>query len=231
MERRKWGRAALWCFLIAESVLYYLILTTGGKSLVASEYGAIVLCFLFALGQAGKHNWMIPAALGCTVGADFFLVVCSPIRQLEGMVCFLAAQLLYAVHLHRMGGRKPQLVLRLCVVGCAMAAVFLVLGKNTDALALVSLCYYANLIVNILVSFARFRERRLLSVAFVLFLLCDTVIGLQMANGVYFPIPEGSLLHRILSVDFNLAWAFYLPSQVMIALSSRSTATAVSGKR
>lgn len=102
-----------------------------------------------------------------------------------------------------------------------MTAVFLVLGENTDALALVSLCYYANLVVNILAAFTRFRQRRLLSIGLVLFLLCDTVIGLQMANGVYLPIREGSLIHRIISVDFNLAWFFYLPSQVLIALSGR----------
>ena len=39
----------------------------------------------------------------------------------------------------------------------------------------------------------------------------------------YLPIAENSLLHRILFVDFNLAWVFYLPSQVLISLSSVHT--------
>ena len=111
-------------FLLAELVLYILILTTGGDLLVWSSFGAIVLCFLFALLRGGEG--LLVAGLGCTVAADFFLVVCSPMQQLYGMICFLAVQTLYAVF----------------------------------------------------------------------------------------------LLHRILFVDFNLSWFFYLPSQVLIALTA-----------
>lgn len=221
MNRKKFDRILIALFLAAEGVLYYFILTAGGKTLVISEYASIVLCFLYALAYIGKKNWLIQAGLLCTLGADLFLVVCSPLRQLPGMVCFLCAQGMYALWLHRNGGSKPQLWIRLAMTGIAVLATLLVLRKNTDALALVSLCYYAGLIVNLAVSFIRFSERRLLSVGFVLFLLCDTVIGLQMANGVYFPIPEGSVIDKILSLNINLAWLFYLPSQVLIALSSR----------
>lgn len=221
MKYDHWRRGMLLGFLLLEMALYGLILTSGGYTLVISSYASIVLCFVYSLTHIERENWLIPAGLFCTAGADFFLVVCSPIRQLEGMLCFLAAQGLYALWLHRHGGGKGLLFLRLAAMLCALAGVLLVLGKNTDALALVSLCYYANLIVNLAVSFTKFRERRLLSIAFVLFLLCDTVIGLQMANGVYLSIPEGSVIDKILCVDFNLAWFFYLPSQVMIALSSK----------
>ena len=93
--------------------------------------------------------------------------------------------------------------------------------ENTDALALISLAYYANLVMNIVVSFTLLHKNKLLPIGFVLFLLCDTVIGLQMASGVYLNIQEGSMLHNMIFVGFNLAWFFYLPSQVLIALSSR----------
>ena len=221
MNRKKFDRILTALFLAAEGVLYYFILTAGGQTLVITSYASIVLCFLYALAHIGKKNWPMQAGLLCTVGADFFLVVCSPLRQLPGMVCFLGAQSMYALWLHRNGGTKGQLCLRAVISGLALAVTALDLGQNTDALALVSVCYYANLILNLAISFIRFRERKLLSIGFVLFLLCDTVIGLQMANGVYFPIPEGSLIDRILSVNCNLAWLFYLPSQVMIALSGR----------
>jgi hypothetical protein len=46
------------------------------------------------------------------------------------------------------------------------------------------------------------------------------VIGLQVAAQGYLPIEEGTLLHRILFMNFNLSWFFYLPSQVLIALTS-----------
>ena len=68
--------------------------------------------------------------------------------------------------------------------------------------------------------FAFLNKDHMLGIAFVLFLLCDTVIGLQVASSGYLPIGEGSLLHRLLFSGFNLAWLFYLPSQVLLALGT-----------
>jgi hypothetical protein len=155
------------------------------------------------------------------VGADFFLVICSPIEQLYGMICFLTAQTLYAIRLHRDNKNRVLMVVRVVLILCAEVITVAVLKENTDALAMISLAYYANLVMNIAVSFTLLHKNKLLPIGFVLFLLCDTVIGLQMASGVYLNIPEGSMLHSMIFVGFNLAWFFYLPSQVLIALSSR----------
>lgn len=203
-------------FLLAEAILYWLILTTGGQMLVWSSYLSILLCLLYAL--TGRSR-LIAGALACTAGADFFLVVCSPIQRLSGMVCFLCAQALYATMLHRNRPNRIFLSLRAGITALAVAVAVMILGEKTDALALVSICYYANLIINLITAIAQ--KNKLFSVALVLFLLCDTVIGLQVAAGSYLHIAEGSLLHRILFMDFNLAWFFYLPSQVLIVLSSR----------
>lgn len=62
------------------------------------------------------------------------------------------------------------------------------------------------------------RGGKLLPLAFALFLLCDTVIGLQVASMGYLLIPEGSWVYRLIFSGWNLAWAFYLPSQVLLAL-------------
>lgn len=205
-------------FLLIESVLYYLILTTGGDALVVTSFLSIVVCFLFSL--LGSDPW-IKGALACTMGADFFLVVCSPVQRTWGMVFFLGAQLLYAVRLQR-GGAQYWLWIRGAAVVLAEIVALLVLLRGVDLLAVISMCYYANLIVSIFHAFSMFRKLPLFSVALVLFLLCDTVIGLQVAAGTYLQIPEGSLLYRVIFMDGNLAWAFYLPSQVLIALSGRS---------
>ena len=60
-------------------------------------------------------------------------------------------------------------------------------------------------------------------VALVLFLLCDTVIGLQVMGSLYLPMGEGSILSRILYPGFDLAWFFYLPSQVLLALQNKTS--------
>lgn len=208
-------------FLAVELILYILILTTGGNILVASSYAAILLCFLYALLHWQDSNRFIIVSLACTVMADFFLVVCSPIQQLWGMRFFLVTQTLYAVMLHLSAGNKKLLIARGFVILLALAVTFAVLQEKADALAVISLCYYANLILNIITAFTIFSTSRLFPIALVLFALCDTIIGLQVASNAYLPLSENSLLYRIIFMDFNLSWFFYLPSQVMIALSAK----------
>ena len=207
-------------FLLAELPLYILILTSGGKLLVAYSYLSIVLCFLYALLHVGRKNALMVGGLACTVVADYCLVVSSPTQQLWGMVFFLLAQTLYAITLHRDNTSRLLLLIRGILILLAEVVTVLVLKDKSDALALVSVCYYTNLIMNILMAFLRFQENKLLSIGFVLFLLCDTVIGLQCASGSYLPIGENSLLYKLIFMDFHLSWFFYLPSQVLIALST-----------
>ena len=206
-------------FLLLESVLYVLILTANGMLAVGSSYTSIVLCFLYALSFGKKGDGFIVGALACTVMADYFLVVCSPREQLWGMIFFLGAQTLYAVKLQRVAKNKTLFWLRLALIVLIEIVTVVVLRERTDALAVVSVCYYANLIWNIVEGFAQVRRNVMFPIALVLFLLCDTVIGLQVAAGGYLPIAEGSILHAILFTDFPLAWFFYLPSQVLIALN------------
>lgn len=208
------------CFLAVQCVLYFLILTTGGTLLIASSYLAIVCCFLFALIWGRKSEPLIVAGLACTVGADFCLVVCSPIQQLWGMIFFLGAQTLYAVKLHRSQKNRVLLWIRLALIAVIEIIAVVILKGNLDILAVVSVCYCANLIMNIVAAFSQWHKSKLLPIGLVAFILCDTVIGLQVAAGGYLPITEGSALHDFIFMDFNLSWFFYLPSQVMIALSS-----------
>lgn len=208
------------CFLALECILYYFILTAGGNLLIASSYISIVCCFLFALLLSGKSNPLMVAGLACTVGADFFLVVCSPRQQLWGMVFFLGAQILYAVKLHLSRKNRTILLIRLLLIVAIEIVAIIILKDKLDALAIVSVCYYANLFMNIIAAFTQWRRNKLLPIGLVAFILCDTVIGLQVAAGAYLPITEGSPLYEFLFMDFNLSWFFYLPSQVLIALSS-----------
>ena len=55
--------------------------------------------------------------------------------------------------------------------------------------------------------------------ALVLFLLCDTVVGLQVASVGYLVLP--AWLNNAIFCGFPLDWLFYLPSQVMIAICGK----------
>ena len=219
--RKKLDPYILVIFLLLETVLYGCILTTHGKTLVVTEYASIIGCFLLSLVYLCSRNALLCCGLLFTLMADFCLVICDPIQQLWGMVFFLLAQSCYAWMLHKEGLPQWILPLRIGMTAVVLGVAFVVLGKNTDALALVSMAYYVNLIVNLLCAFLRFSSNRLMAIGFVCFLLCDTVIGLQTAAGAYLPIAEGSWLYGIIFMDFHLSWFFYLPSQVLIALHGR----------
>ena len=190
--KNKQHSVMLFVFLTIQLILYGLILTSSGKLLIWSEYISIIMCFLFAL--ISFQSPLLIAGLAMTLGADFCLVICNPIQQLWGMVFFLCAQTFYAVKLHRQSLHKAFLIVRLCVSAIAVVVSCIVLGEQADPLALVSMCYYANLIMNLVCSFVRFRDNRMMAIGFVLFLLCDTVIGLQVAAGSYLPISESGWL-------------------------------------
>lgn len=217
--KKKTGTMPILLFLLAELVLYILLLFAGGQVAVISSFASVVLCFAFGLAYRGSG--LMVAGLAMTVAADVCLVLCSPRQQFIGMVFFLIAQSLYAVKLHRERPSGKLLVLRVLLVLAAFAVCVLALRENTDVLALISLCYYANLLMNIVAAFCAGRKNCLLAIGFVLFLMCDTVIGLQEAAKGYLAMAEDTLLYKLLFMDFNLPWVFYLPSQVCIALSSR----------
>ena len=210
------------CFLAIECVLYYFVLTSSGQTFTVTAYSGIILCFLFALAFGSKNEPLMAAGLALTVGADYCLVVCDPIQQLWGMVFFLGAQILYATRLHLRHRNNALLLARILLTAAAEIIAVVVLKDKLDALAMVSMAYYANLLMNIIAAFTQWRNNKLLPLGFVAFILCDTVIGLQVAAGGYLPITEGSVLHNILFMNFNLSWSFYLPSQVLIALSTLS---------
>ena len=211
----------LFIFLVLELILYYLILTAGGDLLRWSSYISIILCFIYAVCNLRKSNWLLVGGLLFTVCADTCLVYCQPMEQLWGMVFFLCAQTLYCRYLHRSKANTLTLTIRMILIAIAEVICVIVLRNKTDALVVISICYYVNLIMNIVDAFLRRKAQSLLPVALVLFLMCDTVIGLQVASGGYLPISEGTWLHSLLFCGFNLSWFFYLPSQVFIALSTQ----------
>ncbi len=207
-------------FLAAEAMLYAALLSFGGNIRSSACFISIILCFIYALTNASKRNILLISGLAATVCADFFLVVCYPGKQLHGMICFLAAQTFYAAMLYLKRKNKYFWLVRAALIIFAVISAILILGEKTDALALISVAYYAQLIVNLIESFTQIKKDKLLPIGFVLFILCDTVIGLQVAAEGYLSIPEASLIYKIIFGDFFLSWFFYLPSQMLISLSS-----------
>lgn len=207
----------LFLFLLVEAAFYTLILA--GKWVVSAQYASILLCVVFVLLHLRQANYFLLFGLLCTAVSDWFLVVKFGADKLTAMLFFLVAQVLYAILLHLRARSKGLLITRLVVLVIVEAVAVLVLLGNMDALAAVSMAYYTMLIMNVICAFAAYKKEPLLAWALVLFLLCDTVIGLQQVAMGYMSLPLW--LNDIVFCGFPLAWAFYLPSQVMIALCGR----------
>ncbi len=213
--------ASILLFLVAEVTLSVLLHTVprGGRIL---SYAVVVLAFGFCLLLYRRSAiWCFTsAALLFTLCADYFLVLRGD-RYLAAMLFFSVVQLLYAGRLLSREAKRRRalhLGIRGGTVLAALAATCLVAGENTDALALVSLFYFADLLVNTLFAFLDTRGRGLLPYGLLLFVLCDIFVGFSMLRA-YLPLGDGALISFLTSPPVNMAWVFYAPSQTLLSLS------------
>ena len=212
-------------FLCLELALGILVQLTSNNLNTAVSFSCVVLACLFCVLFFEKSNeyYLTQIGLLCTVCADIFLVVLKPMLQLPAMIFFSVTQMCYFIRLYQNQSntfyKRLHLIFRALATVIALCLTVVVLWEKTDALSLVSLFYYANLIFNIIVAFCQFKRCPVLAIGLLLFLMCDTVIGLNIMANSYISGAKDSLIYRLLNPGFNLAWIFYVPSQALIAIS------------
>ncbi len=206
MDRRVTG-----CFLAAEAALYgaflFLDLTGTAGPNAALKYAGVLLCLTFSLFCARRGgDRLVPPALLLTALADLFLLVLNRHYAL-GVLLFLGAQSAYLIRLRLSSGRSWWLLrctLPLCV-GLALYA----LGQATPLNMLAGL-YFSQLLVNTVLAWTL--PRRVFALGLTLFVGCDLCVGAFNSPGLVPPA-----LWQFARVGI---WLFYLPSQVLIALSA-----------
>ena len=210
MERKKFTAA----FLIVEGILYALFLSMDLTALrgqtVPIKYSGILLCLGFALLARVKWggDWLVPLALALTAGADWFLLVRGDHYAL-GIALFLCVQTVYYLR-QRRAGVPAAYPLR---AGLALVAgLGLYLLNLATPVNLLAGLYFSQLLSNTILSWTRPGRRwRLFALGLTLFVGCDTCVGLFNA------LPAASPLYPAVAVGM---WLFYLPSQVLIALTA-----------
>jgi hypothetical protein len=226
LTKDKGGLILPLCFVLLESVLFVLIQTLGGRVNEIISFSSVVAAAVFSLLFLSADGKSISTSSGLlfTVVSDLFLVIIKPQYKLVAMLFFSFAQLSYFVRLLYSdpdGRRRTRhCLIRMFASLIAIILTLLVLRDKADALSLVSMFYYANLIINVVYAFIHRRDSLIFAIGLVLFILCDTVVGLSVMDGMYFDFSEGSLIYSIIHADINLIWLFYVPSQTLIALSS-----------
>ena len=189
-------------------------------------YLSIVCCcavgiIIFILSKSKVNFWLM-LGLTFTLLADTFLVLIQS-QQTLAMFLFAFAQICYFVVLYFLNQNKKQLQLSLALRGGLFIALsliaWIVLNSAFSLLVFISMFYFSNLFFNVIFSGINIKKSPLLFCGFLLFIMCDILIGLQVLTTII-PVPVLENILSYLNSYFDLAWIFYLPSQLLITLSS-----------
>jgi hypothetical protein len=229
-------------FVAAEALIFYLIHIKHLSTDISLHYLSIQIAALFALmfltervalsaveGKSIKSalcpndGILIFLAMLFTLGADYHLVASEEINRMAGMIFFIGTQVCIFLHLFLRESdeklRKIHLSVRLSLIALLVLASFIVLGNSADALAIVSLIYYANLLTSMIFAPREKSGGKLLCMGLVFFALCDINVGLVVLHDLYGGFEEGSFLYLLTHSGVDLAWIFYIPSQTIIPLT------------
>lgn len=211
MKQRSVPAPVLAVFLAAEGILYaaFLALDLLGRSgeTFGLKYAGILLCLSFALlcARLGGDK-LVALALVFTTAADWFLLIQND-HLIVGVALFLCVQTLYLLRLHRVSGRFGW-GLRGIFAAALLLALFPL--KLATPLNLLAVFYFSQLLSNTVLAWRHPAMRRF-ALGLTLFVGCDICVGLFNA------VPLPSNVFSIVSIGM---WFFYLPSQVLIALSA-----------
>ena len=208
------GRRATLLFLVLEGALYAAFLALdlaglGGLS-IWPKYAGVLLCVVFAcLWAARGGDRLVPPALALTALADLFLLVLNR-HYGVGVAIFLAVQTLYLIRLRRDGADSAPWLR----AGLALILALAVYGLGLlSPLNLLVCLYFSQLLSNTCLAWTvKGRSQRLFALGLTLFVGCDVCVGLFNLSGL---VPDA--LYHFARVGM---WLFYLPSQVLIALSA-----------
>ncbi len=213
-------------FCLIEGVLGFFIQKLNGTLYSSVSFSSIILAFLFCFLLLKREFYHIITvfALFFTVCADFLLcgLVDFPFIKELAMCFFVGTQTCYFLRLYfnqQQKQRTIHVIVRVVFSVFALTLTAIVLKENTNFLSLISLFYYANLIVNVVFAFIQVKRSPLLAIGLLLFALCDVFVGLGMIEN-FITIPDGSIIQRINNINLNMAWLFYVPSQTLLALST-----------
>lgn len=211
-------------FVFVETAFLFAILFSP-KYIDELCFSSVVAAFAFSFFwiKNQKFAWLTILALLFTVFSDFCLEIISPMKQSLAMSFFLVVQLLYFVNILLLTKSKIINIIH-SIIRAVLSILILIitaaiLKDKTDYLSMVSMVYYVNIILNVIFAFIIFKTNPLLAIGLLLFLCCDTLVGLGVAAGSYLSIPADSFIYNLLHPPFNLIWTFYVPAQTCLSLS------------
>ncbi len=171
------------------------------------KFAGMLLCLAFSayLSSDGGEK-AVTWAIGFSVLADVLLLLLERYYAV-GIGLFCVAQAIYFLRIYRANGHRaaiPARIITFLAAVCVLTAL-----KMAKPLNILAVFYFTFFLCNAVQSFGV--ENRLFSIGLCLFICCDVCVGLHS-------LPLTGAAHALTGMGM---WTFYLPSQVLIALSGR----------
>lgn len=223
-------------FIAVEFAIYVTFIVMASVKLpdpIYVKYAGVLLCLavsvvFLCLPARNKDNAIMTAAFVFTAISDLFILVLDKYYEI-GLVTFILTQSVYLYRLY--ADRLKKIVITLSVRLAVMATLIIVLAALGKINLLVAECaiYITMLVGNVVDAFIVCKgglKNLLFAIGLLLFLGCDICVGLDNMGKVL----NVQLPSLLISVVSFAIWAFYLPSQVVIALTiKKSEPVAVNG--
>ncbi|QWB95529.1 hypothetical protein KHQ89_06130 [Mycoplasmatota bacterium] len=208
-------------FIMVELLLWFFILFIDSPfELHVIPFVSITLCLVYVLLNY-KNNIdykIMLIAFVFTLSADYFLTLTSTQTTL-GTFLFFLSQLMFMLRLHFNKNKLSINSLIPYAVIFMMLSMIIFFALNTfDLLLLVSVLYYSFLLINTFYAWLKKDKYIMFAIALTLYVFADTMVGIK-ASDPYITFNPQSLLYFLSHISFNIIWFFYLPSQVLFALS------------
>lgn len=210
-------------YLLVEIGLSIAVQLTHGAVNKTVSYALVGIAFLFTFYFAEQRLRYLFMQLGLafTLCADLFLLILNR-DYVVGVSFFVLAQLCYFGRIYLECDservRKIHLIVRGAVIVLSLVLPAIVLGDRVDLLSIISVLYFANLVLNTAFAFVDFKKNPILPIALLLFCFCDVFVGFSNMSG-YFSFERGTLAWWLAHPGFNAAWLFYSPSQMLLGIS------------
>ena len=219
---KKYEKILLWVFVVIEIVLFTvsqfkLSITT------YIQYSSILLCFVVSLCFAKKNslNLIISMALFFTICADFILAF-TPEHKLLGMLFFCIVQIIYCIYIAKQINEKQQKInlwARIFTIFICEVVLWIIFKDIFNLLSMFVIFYFVNLLFNTTFALVNFKNNPLFAIGLVFFVLCDIFVGFGKMS-LFFDVSTNAFFNFVYLIPFNVAWTFYIPSQVLIAVEN-----------
>lgn len=227
LNNKKHFLVATTLFVVAQIILSIFIQKTGDITYGILTVSSVTLACVFVIINYNKSrfNFIMIIALVNTLIADLFLsrLFLFDTTQFVAMCFFVVVQACYFLIIYdrhnSQNAKIAHLIIRIIISLVAVVLTIVVLGDKVNGLVIITMLYFANLLLNLIYSFIQIKKSILLPIGLLFFVLCDICIGLHVIDTTMMTIPPTSLLYPIVHSGINLAWAFYVPSQTILALS------------